>query len=616
MTTSKAVPPALERAVRHLRGVASCQVGGDLQYDDARSKWVLPVVLEISRATEFIARRTHWIVVVDPAYPFGQVDVYPSASDSITVTFPHQARNVRGPTDRAWRDGKLCVDSPLRGERFLAAVRDPVGDVEDRLAWYARRSLAWLEAAAVGGLTAPGDPFELPWKDPAIVGNGVPLRIVHDESRESYTAWAGRDTEYGEARLGVIPGIDGPQAIGTFLDGDGRAIRTWGGRAVTESGAEGTLAIWWLWSSPVVLPPWHAPGTWGELRSIGRACGVDVDTVLREVARRTRGQKGVAVLLVGYPIPIRIGDTPTEVHWDGLLLPTIPADGKAPRGFRANEVGSWWRDRQGVFRDEAELRYLPTENWSEGRLRARGGLPEAVRAAKVALIGLGALGSVLAELLVRAGARHLALFDGDSLYAGNICRHTATLDDVGRSKVDVAHRLMQISPHVEIMKYGDGIPASPQAAQDLLEHYDAIVDCTASSTVTAILAQAWWATPRLFLSASVGYAARRVFAFSAFSNQFPAAEFDAQIQSWLQQETSAWGEHGELLEGAGCWSPLFPARHDDMVLAAAVCLKELEKYIVNLPQAPVVEVFEQARSGLAFESLARAVQMPEKGLEA
>lgn len=232
------------------------------------------------------------------------------------------------------------------------------------------------------------------------------------------------------------------------------------------------------------------------------------------------------------------------------------------------------RDRCGVFSDKADLAHLATENWSADRLQARGRLPESARARKVAVLGVGALGSVVAELLVRAGVTHLALVDNDTLSAGNVCRHTATLAEVGKGKVDVvARRLLQISPHVQVVQHSSGIPISPSAVLALLDPYDVLVDCTASSDALEMLSRAWWPVPRLFLSASVGHAARRFYSFAAFGNAFPVREFDGRMQPWLAEESAAWAEHGELLEGAGCWSPLFPARYDDVLLAASACVK-------------------------------------------
>jgi hypothetical protein len=224
----------------------------------------------------------------------------------------------------------------------------------------------------------------------------------------------------------------------------------------------------------------------------------------------------------------------------------------------------------------------------------------------IAILGVGALGSIVAELLVRAGVTRLTLVDDDVLTAGNICRHSATLAEVGSGKVDVvARRLVQISPHARIVQHGERIPSSPDVLVDLLDSSGIIVDCTGSNDALEMLARAWWPIPRLFLSASVGYAARRFFSFVAFGNQFPIGVFGSMMRPWLAEESAAWAAHGEFLEGAGCWSPLFPARYDDILLAASACVKKIEKIAVKLPVVPLLDVFEQVTDDLGLRSFAR-----------
>ena len=159
--------------------MASCEVEDAAQFDSATRRWAIPIVLDTSGSSEFVARRSRWFALVDETYPFGEVDLYPSAANGLTATFPHQVRNDRGPLDRAWRSGKLCLDSPIARDQWSGAPRDPVGDSEERLAWYARRAVEWLEAAIAGTLTARGDPFELPWLNTAVAPTGVPSRIVY-----------------------------------------------------------------------------------------------------------------------------------------------------------------------------------------------------------------------------------------------------------------------------------------------------------------------------------------------------------------------------------------------------------------------------------------------------
>ena len=61
-----------------------------------------------------------------------------------------------------------------------------------------------------------------------------------------------------------------------------------------------------------------------------------------------------------------------------------------------------------------------------------------------------------------------------------------------------------------------------------------------------------------------------------------------------------WAGSEELLEGAGCWSPLFPARQDDVVLAASICVKELETLTVQRYREPRFRVFEKQESDQGF----------------
>jgi hypothetical protein len=331
--------------------------------------------------------------------------------------------------------------------------------------------------------------------------------------------------------------------------------------------------------------------------------GVDVDAVLESAAPSLRGRKTDTILLLGYPIPSRVGEPPSEVHWDAVRLPSLPAaEGKPPDGFRPNLEGWWRRDRNAAFADGAPLEHIRAESWSGERLQARGRFVAPLREARVAILGVGALGASVAEMLVRGGGVRLALVDGDLVASGNVCRHTSTLADVGRTKVSaVGKRLLQISPTVRITEAGGDLLGDPAAVVDLFDAYDAVVDCTASDDALRALAEGWWPMPRVFASFSLGYAARRLFLFGVTSNSFPEREFSKLLAPWLQDELAAWAGSDELLEGAGCWSPLFPARYDDVVMAAAACVKELEYLVSSRPRDARFRVFEKEESADGFQ---------------
>lgn len=606
-----ATPSALARGVASLSSLGPvCTVEGELQFDPAEKVWALRLSLELDESGPYVPKRSRWVVISDEAYPHGEIKVFPAAEGGLTATFAHQDRNVLEKNHRGHRKGKLCLDSPFAGIRLATAARDPVGDSDVRIRWHVERALEWLRAAAAGRLQAEGDPFETPMWATATAQEHRSLRVVHDESGEDLEVWRGRVGEVGQATIGVLPGIDKALVVGTFSDAQGDPIRQWRGRPIRPSTER--PAYWWLWPSPIVTQPWQAPGTWGELRKAGKAMGVDVDLVLRRLAEERRGQKSELVLLLGYPMPARKGAAPCEVRWDAVIFPRLYFGSPQP-GFRSNSRGWWQRDRRGALADGAELAHLSTQNWHSDRLQARGRLAPELRDARVAIIGVGALGSVVAELLVRAGVSSLALIDDDIVAAGNSCRHVATLSDVGEFKVDaLVKRLHQISPQVQITPHSRGLPVPVDAMTTLLDPFDVIIDCTASDEVIGLLARGWWSTPRLFASFSVGYRARRLFSFASAGLRFPANAFRAAIAPWLEDDTAAWSASGELLEGAGCWSPLFPARYDDIVLAASACIKQLEAMVAQPPVEPTLAVFEQVATSAGFQSFARATEPPRR----
>lgn len=609
--TTSTIPRAIERGLRSVRSLPSCEVENVPRFDATAKQWVVSMWLRIEHAGPFVGTRTKWCVLLDEAYPYGRIAFYPAAEGGLSSTFPHQDRNTANRGRRGWRSGKLCLDSPFRGERRPTNARDPIGDVDARLRWHVERALAWLEAAAAGRLLDPGDPFELPSRPHTGLKEWAKLRLVHDESAREFRSWSGRQGFVGTVDLGAVPGIEGVIGAGSFVDQTGTTVRSWMGRPLVALD-ETVSGVWWLWPQPIVVPPWQAPGSWGELRRAGRAMGLDVDSVLERLAPSLRGIKTRTILLLGYPIPTHAGSEPTEVHWDGVLLPQIPpAAGKPPRGFRPNARGWWQRDRRESFGDKVPLEYLRTENWSGDRLHARGRLPASLLDAHVVILGVGALGSNLAEQLVRAGLKKIALVDDDLVAAGNVCRHVATLDDVGDRKVRaVARRLLQISPLVQVSEFDAGISADRDAMVNMLDAYDVIVDCTASDEALSLLARGWWSIPRVFASFSLGFGANRLFSFGVTGHEFSQGQFAKEVAPWLRDETSTWAGSEELLEGAGCWSPLFPARHDDVVLAASICVKELEALTAQRSREPRFRVFEKRESAEGFTGFSLGTHLP------
>lgn len=103
---------------------------------------------------------------------------------------------------------------------------------------------------------------------------------------------------------------------------------------------------------------------------------------------------------------------------------------------------------------------------------------EKLEKAKVAIVGVGALGCVSADLLSRAGVGHLTLIDRDIVEESNLQRQTLfSEEDIGLPKAEVASQRLskvnssiKISPQITDLNY--------QNAEALLQDHDLILDGT------------------------------------------------------------------------------------------------------------------------------------------
>lgn len=102
---------------------------------------------------------------------------------------------------------------------------------------------------------------------------------------------------------------------------------------------------------------------------------------------------------------------------------------------------------------------------------------------KVAIFGIGGVGSYVVEGLARAGVGSFLLVDGDEVDITNLNRQIiATTKTIGKSKVEVAkERILEINPNSNVEIYQEFF--MPESKEILDETVDYIVD--AIDTVTA-----------------------------------------------------------------------------------------------------------------------------------
>ncbi len=103
---------------------------------------------------------------------------------------------------------------------------------------------------------------------------------------------------------------------------------------------------------------------------------------------------------------------------------------------------------------------------------------EKLQQARVAIFGVGGVGSYAAEALARAGVGHLTLVDYDEICVTNINRQIHALNNtVGQQKVEaMAERCRQINPRAEVVALHRFYEQS--VSDELLgPGYDYVLDC-------------------------------------------------------------------------------------------------------------------------------------------
>jgi len=210
------------------------------------------------------------------------------------------------------------------------------------------------------------------------------------------------------------------------------------------------------------------------------------------------------------------------------------------------------------------------------------------------LIGVGALGSAIAELLVRMGVKDIILLDGETLEVGNLCRHTGYISDIGKSKAEsLAATLNRSGPYVECKFINNNFYDCNDTEKAQIRERNVILDCTANDELLHEMSLFEWNDDKIFISLSFGMFAKRLFYFAFHGRKFPKEIFTKYILPWIAKEREENKGIDLPQEGVGCWHPLFPAKLSDIWLMSSISVKLFEYDWLHQPCKGVFRVFEQ-----------------------
>lgn len=503
--------------------------------------------------------------------PPWSIEIYPDAEHGVTATFPHQDANLDpAPKGPPWRLGKPCLDR--RTARFgREAWIDEPSDLLGCLQWRLARLLAWLDAAAEGTLLQPGDPLELPALEKADLAQA----IVFDATLASLEPLG---MPWGFARTSPVASGRHVRALVELRDPDGRVLRTARWNPAVDVRKARTEALWIDTASLPVLDPWQGPRTWPELRDRVAADGVNLGVILEDAGRRLRGKRSEDqpdAILLGFPLAERVGGVPSQRHWLAVGGLALSSKASVRRGWRKMEANDRIYDRH-IPDQPRPLSWVTTENWSPDQLRRRGQADESLRSKRILLVGAGALGSILADQLVRMGVSQISIMDGDRLAAGNLSRHALDLAALGEEKAAaLCDHLNRAAPDCKAQRlFGSFPPKRGSDQHRAVAAHDVVIDCTGEDEVLRAMADFDWRDEKLFVSLAITWRAEGLLAFCASEAAFPAEDAMSRFASTPVPRVN-FDDAG--VEAIGCWNPVFPADASELHLWAALGARFLKE---------------------------------------
>jgi integrative and conjugative element protein (TIGR02256 family) len=264
-------------------------------------------------------------------------------------------------------------------------------------------------------------------------------------------------------------------------------------------------------------------------------------------------------LLIGYKIP---NNEVYEEHWDLIRISkkNIPVDFKRiPKIERQNSNKRFEHSLK-----SNKINWESTENIDYNRFFGRGKLDNKITDSNILIIGCGALGSSLAEILVRGGAKNIVLEDFDTIKGGNLCRANYELKDMVFPKTSsLIKRLKSISPFVNLGSEFDKLNKFDlETIKDVFnEKVDIIFDCSTDTEVTYIIDKLNF-TGEIFSLAITNNA--RSFVSITGDNLTKQAK---TIFDFVENEPPSY------FEGTGCGYPTFEANYNDINVLLNIGLK-------------------------------------------
>lgn len=430
------------------------------------------------------------------------------------------------------------------------------------------------------------------------------MQFAFSEDIVTFMQWENTDCRYGIAELDVYKSKPFVYYVKQFksLNDNIEHYTQWGKHLSNTTISPPINAPWILLKRLPVINAWQTPETLGDLIDACNNQHIDIMDVVKKVVPKIRDGKR-HLLLLGFPVPRTFGGEPETVFWKALYLPVVSYGKKTANGFQPNQKGWWMRDKMEVLTRKTKLDWIISENWNQQEISQRGKMSDFLIRKKMLLVGAGCVGASVAEIFVRSGVYNLTIVDSDIFEVGNLSRHVLNVGNIGELKeLSLCSYLNSLNPHANVEVINDTLTIDEEFKTNIaLDKYDIIIDCTGENSVLDVFQKADFRKSHIIASISVGLGAKHLYMTIMNGTTFYFNSFYKFISPYIQSERDLFDDYNLPRNGIGCWHPTFPARSDDVWLAAATAVKAIENYIITKSEKTLSIVYEQRENDGIFE---------------
>ncbi|WP_066435615.1 ThiF family adenylyltransferase [Chryseobacterium sp. CCH4-E10] len=278
-----------------------------------------------------------------------------------------------------------------------------------------------------------------------------------------------------------------------------------------------------------------------------------------------------------FPIVLGYNTIDNEIHWITILvkLGDLPIVGVSVKDSNGVKIKGQWESKL----IDKKIDWAITRNSSYKYLFGRGTFCNEVTEAKILIIGVGAIGSLVAKTLVKCGAKDISLIDYDVKEPENVCRSEYEFQyGLYDKTLELIKVLQKNSPFVNV-KFNDNNEyfefyiktlhkdkTAQKSYEESLNQFDLVFNCSADSDLMHVLDQLKLTTTLINLSIT-NHANDLVCAFYPKIYRFVQNQFISILDNDVD----------DLYNPSGCWSPTFKASYNDINLLVQFALKEINR---------------------------------------